>query len=105
MEIPPEVVQAAPGAIGSGIALRWLEGTWGLKLSTWVGGSAISYYVGPWIAWMMDITHAGAISFIGLAVGLFVMICAGKVYEMIKAANVSEAWTVILEAVKKRIGG
>lgn len=105
MDIHPEVLKAIPGAVGSAIALRWVEGSLGLKITSWAGGGAISYYGSEFIAWWMDLTHAGAIGFIGLALGLFGMICAGKVYELIREADTKAIFSALLDVFKRKTGG
>ena len=100
-----EVAQAAPGAIGSALALRWVPGDWRLKAWTWVGGCALAYYTPKPLAKWMSITDPGGIGLIGLAVGMFGMVVVGKVYEALSHINGKELSERLLAWLPKAKGG
>jgi len=56
MDIPPEVKDIVPGAVGSALALRWTTGGMITLILYWIGGSVVSYYVTPVIASSFNLT-------------------------------------------------
>lgn len=109
MDIPPQIVSiaadAAPGAIGSGVAAIWFKGPLIIRIAVWAGGAGIAYYGALFTAWWLQIEHAGAVGFIGMNFGLFGIACASKIYDMISSANAKDTVTKLIDAVIKRLGG
>ena len=85
-DIPPEAAKVAPGAIGSVVALRWLNGTPLQKVAAVIGGSSGSYYGSEWLASVMG-TPSGLTSWL---IGLFAMAAAHKVFEWLSGLNVGQ---------------
>lgn len=104
IDLPPEVKDALPGAIGSGVALKWVPGSWWLKLGTWAGGCAIAYYVGPFVAIFFELAQPRAVSFSGFATGLVGMLLASKVFDILHAINAEEIGKAVAAWVRKRFG-
>lgn len=85
-DIPAEAAKVAPGAIGSIVALRWLNGTPLQKLAAIVGGSSGSYYGAEWLSSVMG-TPSGMTMWL---IGLFSMAIAHKIFEGISTLNVGQ---------------
>jgi len=83
-QVPPEIVKALPGALGSMVALRWITGTWQQRLSAFIGGSAASYYGTSYMSGLMG-TDAG---FTGFLLGLFGMALVAKLFEALQRLDI-----------------
>ena len=95
-DIPPEIIKAMPGAVGSVVALRWIAGTPLQRITAVVGGFAGSHYCTPFfVAWT-----GGDRDVINFTIGLFGMAIASKIYEAIDSIMPSD----IVKRALKRIG-
>jgi hypothetical protein len=83
-DIPPEVIKALPGALGSIVALRWIAGGPLQRVSSLVGGVSASYYSGDHLAGWLAVNPGLA----GFLVGLFGMAIAAKCFELIAQFDV-----------------
>lgn len=104
MDVPPEVGQAVPGAVGSAIALRWFPGPWPTKLAAWAAGTACAYFGAQFFAWYIPITSQAALGVMGFFCGLFGLMAIDKVQEVIKAVQASELWADVRSWIRKRLG-
>ena len=95
-EIPPELIKALPGTIGSLVALRWIVGTPLQRITAVCGGAGGAYYGTPYLAAAMGTD----IGLTGLLVGLFGMASAAKAFEVIGLVNPAQ----ILERLLRRWG-
>lgn len=89
------------GVLGAAASLAFLKGSWSERLTMALGGSVVSYYAAPWMA---SVTGLPA-GLSGFLLGLFGMACCAKVWEAIQATPISEAWSALIEAAKRRLGG
>ena len=101
-DLPRELAHAAPGVIGSLIALPFLRGTWPMRLSMVIGGCALSYFGTTPLAKYLGMVEAQGL--VGFFIGLFGMALVGKVYEAVQAFNASAVGQIVIEAVRKRLG-
>lgn len=105
MTPPTESVDAwlakLAGVAGATASLAFLRGSWSERLTMAVGGSIVSYYASPW---MSSVTGLPA-GLCGFLLGLFGMACCAKVWEAIQATPISEAWTALIDAARRRLGG
>lgn len=102
--IPPEVQQAAPGAIGSFLALRWLPGPWLVRLMMFIGGCAVAWYGTSPLANALEVSQS-AHGLVGLLLGFCSMGIAGKIYSGFEAIDMKEVLRrlgEILEAAIRR---
>lgn len=90
--IPPELAKAAPGLIGSILALRWINGTPLQRIATAVGGASGSYYGADWLAELTGIQGG----FAAWLLGLFGMAIAHKVFEGIAGMDIGKRVDKIL---------
>ena len=96
MDLHTEVAKAAPGAVGALVALRWMKGaTWLHTVSSFVGGSALSYY-GTEYAVKWSGADAG---FSGFVLGLFGMAVVTKAFEAIESFKASDLLGKLLAKV------
>lgn len=102
--IPPEVGQVAPGAVGSAVVLKWLPGGWRTLLFSWISGTAVSYYASPALAELFTIESAGKVQGLRLLVGAVGILILAKAVEVIQAANGREIWDAVLKWVKIKLG-
>lgn len=102
-QIPPEVRDLAPGAIGSGVALRWLPGPWYWRLATFAGGVACAYFGTQPVAELFEMSTKWH-GVIGLLLGLLSMSAVAKVIGTIEAINPGEIWIAFRDALRKRLG-
>jgi hypothetical protein len=80
-DIPPEILKAIPGTVGSLVALRWVAGPPLQRMAAVLGGVGGAYYGTPYLAGMMGTDHG----LTGFLIGLFGMAIAAKVFEAITA--------------------
>lgn len=77
----PELIaigkQAAPGVLGSLVAIRFTKGPWIARLTMVPSGAVLSYYAADVVANKVG-TPAGLSGFL---VGLFGMVVVGKLFE------------------------
>jgi hypothetical protein len=85
-DIPPEVVKAVPGALGSLVALRWIVGTPLQRMTAVLGGSSAAYYGTPYMGNVLGTDHG----LTGFLLGLFAMAIAAKIFDMLAALSLSE---------------
>lgn len=95
-DIPPELIKALPGTIGSIVALRWISGSPLQRIAAVVGGVAASWYAGEHAAAWLDVNPGLA----GFLIGLFGMAVAAKVFELIAQINAP----ALLDRVLRRWG-
>jgi hypothetical protein len=79
-DIPPELIKALPGTIGSIVALRWISGSPLQRITAVCGGAGGAYYGTPYLATSMG-TDLGLTGFL---IGLFGMAVAAKCFEVIQ---------------------
>lgn len=105
MTPPTESVDAwlakLAGVAGAAASLAFLKGSWSERITMAVGGSIVSYYAAPWMA----ATTGLPAGLSGFLLGLFGMACCAKVWEAIQATPISEAWTALIDAARRRLGG
>lgn len=89
------------GVAGAAASLAFLKGSWSERLIMAVSGSIVSYYAAPWMSGITGLPPGLS----GFLLGLFGMACCAKVWEAIQATPISEAWTTLIEAAKRRLGG
>lgn len=89
------------GVAGAAASLAFLKGSWSERLTMALGGSIVSYYASPWMAGVTGLP-AGLCGFL---LGLFGMAVCAKVWEAIQATPISEAWTALIDAARRRLGG
>jgi hypothetical protein len=82
-EIPPELIKALPGTIGSIVALRWISGSPLQRITAVCGGAGGAYYGTPYLGATMG-TDLGLTGFL---IGLFGMAIAAKCFEVIALIN------------------
>jgi hypothetical protein len=82
-EIPPELIKALPGTIGSIMALRWISGSPLQRITAVCGGAGGAYYGAPYLG----ATMGADLSLAGFLIGLFGMAVAAKCFEVIALIN------------------
>jgi hypothetical protein len=79
--VDPELIalgkQAAPGVLGSLVAIRFTKGPWLARLTMVPSGAVLSYYAADLVAIKVG-TPPGLSGFL---VGLFGMVVVGKLFE------------------------
>lgn len=80
-EFPPELTQAAPGILGSLVALRWIQGSPLQRVISFIGGCAASRYGTGYLSEAMG-TDRDLTAFL---LGLFGMAIAAKIFEALAA--------------------
>ena len=93
VDVTGEAVKAAPGVVGALVALRWMPGTPLQRLSSFVGGSAASYYGTDCLAHALEL----APGFTGFLLGLFGMAIASKVFEAIDGLRLGKHLDKLLD--------
>lgn len=93
VDVASEAAKAAPGVVGALAALRWMPGTPLQRLSSFIGGSAASYYGTDHIAHALEI----APGFTGFLLGLFGMAIASKVFEAIDGLRLGKRLDKLLD--------
>lgn len=93
VDVAGEAAKAAPGVVGALAALRWMPGTPLQRLSSFVGGSAASYYGSDHIARALEL----APGFTGFLLGLFGMAVASKVFEAIDGLHLGRRIEKLLD--------
>ena len=101
MDIPPEIQQAVPGAVGSAVALRWFEGNSMSKFFVWVSGLAVSYFGTQVVGSYLGVSSAGGLGAVGFFCGLFGILAMDKVQEFLRSADVKALWDWVIA----RFGG
>jgi hypothetical protein len=89
------------GVAGAAASLAFLRGSWPERIAMALGGSVVSYYAAPWMSAVTGLPQGLA----GFLLGLFGMAVCAKVWEGIQAAPLGEAWTTVLDAARRRLGG
>ena len=93
VDVAGEAAKAAPGVVGALVALRWMPGTPLQRLSSFVGGSAASYYGTDHLAHLIDVSPG----LTGFLLGLFGMAVASKVFEAIDGLRVGRRVEKLLD--------
>ena len=93
VDVTGEAVKAAPGIVGALVALRWMPGTPLQRLSSFVGGSAASYYGTDHLAHALELSPC----FTGFLLGLFGMAIASKVFEAINGLRLGKRLDKLLD--------
>ena len=93
VDVAGEAAKAAPGIVGALVALRWMPGTPLQRLSSFVGGSAASYYGTDHMAHALEL----APGFTGFLLGLFGMAVASKVFEAIDGLRIGRRVEKLLD--------
>lgn len=93
VDVSGEVARAAPGVIGALVALRWMPGTPFQRLTSFVGGSAASYYGTEYLARALEL----APGFAGFLFGLFGMAIASKAFEAIDGLRIGRRIEKLLD--------
>lgn len=101
-DMPPEIKDAAPGVLGSLVALPFLRGPWPVRLAMVLGGVVLSFYGSRPAAGWFDMQDAQGL--VGFLIGLFGMALVAKVYEGIAAFNAGELGVAFKDWVRKRLG-
>ena len=101
-EVPREIAHAAPGVIGSLIALPFLQGTWPVRLAMVTGGCALSFFGTIPLAKYLGMAEAQGL--VGFFVGLFGMAIVSKVYELVHTFNASAVGQALIDAARKKLG-
>ncbi len=102
LDIPPEARQAAPGLIGSLIALPFLQGPPLMRVSMFLGGVAASFYgTGPAAKWL---GMAQAEGLAGFLLGMFSMAIAAKCYEAINSFAADGIGKAVMDWLRKKLG-
>ena len=102
---PPEGIDAwfakLAGVVGAALSLRFVAGTWPERVTMAIGGAVVSYYAAPWVSNGLGIPEGLS----GFLLGLFGMAVISKVWEAIQLTPIAEAWTGLIAAARKRLGG
>lgn len=96
--VPPEVLNALPGAGGSLIALLWLRESKARGAALWAAGSFVAYYAAPVLAKYLTLNEGVC----GLFIGLFSMALVNKVFEVLQSLPLGQ---IIQEWISKRLNG
>jgi hypothetical protein len=83
-DVPPEVKESLPGALGSLSALLWLKGSWPLRIGYFCAGTVFALYGSPLVSSMFSMDRGLA----GYVLGMFGMALAAKGFELIEAIDV-----------------
>lgn len=103
-EIPPEVGIGAAGAAGSGMALKWVEGGFKVKLFGLLSSFACAVASATFVSWYYGMTSVAGLALIAWCGGLLGMLIVQKVVEFIQAVNVGDLWQLVIEKIKAWIG-
>lgn len=85
-DLPPEIVKAVPGVLGSFVSLIWIRGSLPQRLTSFVGGAAASYYGAEHMVALMGVSER-MVGFSGFLVGMFGMAIAARVFDAIHAID------------------
>ena len=96
--VPPEVLNALPGAGGSLIALLWLKESKARGAALWAAGSFVAYYAAPVLAKYLTLNEGVC----GLFIGLFSMALVNKAFEVLQSMPLGQ---IIQEWISKRLNG
>lgn len=102
--LPPELTQSIPGAIGSAVALRWFPGSWPAKLATWVSGTAVAVLCTMFVAWYFGLTAPLGLGTVAGFAGLFGVLVMDKIQELIKAAPIAQFWDALMLRLRRFLG-
>lgn len=89
------------GMAGAMASLAFLRGPWSERIAMAIGGAAVSYYAAPWMAGKTGLPEG----LCGFLLGLFGMAVCAKVWEALQATPISEAWSALIDAARRRLGG
>jgi hypothetical protein len=101
--IPPDLRDAVPGAVGSAIALRWIPGPWYWRLATFLGGVASAWFGTLPTAELFEMGPKWH-GVLGLLLGLLSMSVVSKIVATIDALNPAEIARALMESLRKRLG-
>lgn len=102
MDVPPEVVKAAPGAAGAVTALLFFRGDSKRRgLALCLSGAVLASIVGPATA---DLLHTSP-PVAGYLSGLFGMAIVAKVFELLAGLSAAKLAADLCGAILKRIRG
>lgn len=103
MEIPPDLKEFTPGALGSLIALPFLKGSWWVRIAMVLGGAWLSFYGTKPAASYLGML--GAEGLIGFLIGLFGMAVVAKLHELIASVEAAAVGGLIKGWLQSKFGG
>ena len=79
-----DIQQAAPGLLGSVVAMLWSRDKPARLIAAGIGGSVASYYAAaPFASWLAP--GANLVGFAGFQIGIFGMAIGVKIFETIQS--------------------
>jgi len=88
MDIEPHLIKAAPGAVGSFIAMWRLAGiNWWQRIVSFIGGVGCSHWLTDVVLSAFPIMSQNATSFV---LGLFGMSLIGQGFEAVESLNLTK---------------
>ena len=81
MDFSLEALKALPGAAGSVVSALFIKDVWPRRIAMVLAGTALAYYVTPWLRKMVDL-DAGAAGFL---LGLTGMLFVAKIFAIWEA--------------------
>jgi len=76
-DIPPEVLKAVPGAVGSAASMLFIKDTWPRRAAMFCAGAALAYWGSQWASRFTGLD----VGFAGFLLGLFGMAAVAKLFE------------------------
>jgi hypothetical protein len=90
----PELIRAAPGALGSLVSMLWLKETeWLRRAILFVGGSGFSYGATPWVAMRTNLENGFFLAFV---LGLGSMAFFSKCFETLQDFALAKWFNALL---------
>lgn len=102
MELPKEVADLAPGAIGSGVAIAFARKDLRVSVAMFVGGSAMAHFGTKWVGSTLGMTESPGL--VGFLIGIFGMAAVLKVYDAIENIKLSDLWDIAKDVLRKKGG-
>jgi hypothetical protein len=97
-----DLKDAAPGVLGSAVALFFMKRPYLILVGMFIGGCVLSYYA-PIV--FVDYYHVEKyIGLVGFLTGLFGMAAVAKVYDGLEQVNLGDLWGIVKSWLRKRAG-
>ena len=92
------VAMKLAGVAGALVSMRFLQGSWPVRLSMAVSGAALAYYASPWISMKLGLPEG----LTGFLVGFFGIAVVSKGWEVVQAFPIGLVWQAVIDRIRGR---
>ncbi len=84
------------GVLGAAVSMRYLHGSWPVRLSMAMSGSLMAYYAASYLSLRLGIPEGLA----GFLTGMFGMAIVSRAWEAVQATPIAALWQAVIDRVR-----